>query len=92
MIDIMNSIAAFSSTPKLLNQPTQPQSQTSTFASQMIDVVKQAETAAMGSMQGQVPMQDVVMKIMEAERTFSTAIAIRDKAVSAYLEISRMQI
>jgi flagellar hook-basal body complex protein FliE len=32
------------------------------------------------------------MKVMEAERTFSTAMAIRDKVVGAYLEISRMQI
>ena len=62
------------------------------FASHIFDVMKQAETAAVGGMQGQVPMQDVVMKIMEAERTFSTAMAIRDKAVGAYLEISRMQI
>jgi flagellar hook-basal body complex protein FliE len=62
------------------------------FASHVFDVMKQTEAAAIGGMQGQVPMQDVVIKVMEAERTFSAAMAIRDKAVGAYLEISRMQI
>lgn len=62
------------------------------FASQFLDVLKQSETAAISGMQGQMPMQDVVMKVMEAERVFATAMAVRDKAVSAYLEMSRMQI
>ena len=29
---------------------------------------------------------------MEAERTLQTAVSIRDKAVSAYMELSRMAI
>jgi flagellar hook-basal body complex protein FliE len=92
MIEFVNSISAFNATQKLPQQVNDTSSQGTNFASQLIDVVKQAETAAVGGMQGQLPMQDVVMKVMEAERAFSTAMAIRDKVVGAYLELSRMQI
>ncbi len=92
MLDIITAAIGQSMPLKLAPQSIQKPSGGTDFASQMIDVVKQAETAAVGGMQGQVPMQDVVMKVMEAERMFSTAMAVRDKAVGAYLEISRMQI
>ena len=92
MLDMIASAINLGSATKAMQQPLQKVSGSADFASQMIDVIKQAETAAVGGMQGQVPMQDVVLKVMEAERTFATAMAIRDKAVGAYLEISRMQI
>jgi flagellar hook-basal body complex protein FliE len=72
--------------------PDQTAARGENFASQFLDVLKNAETAAVSGMQGQMPMQDVVMKVMEAERVFATAMAVRDKAVSAYQELSRMQI
>jgi flagellar hook-basal body complex protein FliE len=34
----------------------------------------------------------VVSSVMEAEQSLQTAIAIRDKIVQAYLEISRMPV
>ena len=37
-------------------------------------------------------MQQVVEAVMSAEQTLQAAIAIRDKVVTAYLEISRMAI
>ena len=37
-------------------------------------------------------MQQVVEAVMAAESTLKTAIAIRDKVVNAYQEISRMTI
>lgn len=92
MIDTIVSATGFSSALRPAQQPTQNTTPGSDFASNLLDVVKQAEQAAIGGIQGQVPMQDVVMKVMEAERSFATAMAIRDKAVGAYLEISRMQI
>lgn len=49
------------------------------------------KTAIMG-IQGEASVQQVVQSIMEAERSLNTMIAIRDKVVSAYVEISRMQI
>ena len=92
MIDMITNAAGFAPALKSPQQTAQVTSQSSNFASHFIDAVRQAEALAVGGMQGQVPMQDVVMKVMEAERAFSTAMAIRDKAVGAYLEISRMQI
>lgn len=92
MIDTIVSATGFSSALKPAQQSGHSSAAGADFASNMLDVVKQAEQAAVGGIQGQVPMQDVVMKVMEAERSFAAAMAIRDKAVAAYLEISRMQI
>jgi flagellar hook-basal body complex protein FliE len=39
-----------------------------------------------------LPLQTVVERVMAAERTLQAALAVRDKAVSSYLEVSRMQI
>ncbi len=54
--------------------------------------VRQGEAAAIGGIQGTAPVQQVVEQVLEAERTVQVAIAIRDKLVGAYLEITRMQI
>ncbi|UXN66624.1 flagellar hook-basal body complex protein FliE (plasmid) [Phyllobacterium sp. A18/5-2] len=51
-----------------------------------------AEAISMQSMTGDVPTRDVVNAVMDAEQSLQTAIAIRDKIVQAYLEISRMPI
>ncbi len=51
-----------------------------------------AEAAAIGGIEGTVPLQTVVESVMAAERTLQASVAIRDKIVSSYLEISRMQI
>jgi flagellar hook-basal body complex protein FliE len=75
-------------------QPT-AQNQSSagaSFAENLFDVMRQAESTAIAGINGQIPMQDAVLKVMEAERTFAAAMAIKDKAVNAYLELSRMQI
>ena len=54
--------------------------------------VQQGEAAAIAGVQGNLPLQTVVEKVMAAERTLQAALAVRDKAVGAYQEISRMQI
>lgn len=54
--------------------------------------LKEAEAASIAGMQGTLPMQTVVERVLEAERSLQAALAVRDKLVSAYLEISRMQI
>lgn len=58
----------------------------------MTDKLKNAEAMSISSMTGDVPTREVVNSVMEAEQSLQTAIAIRDKIVQAYLEISRMQI
>ncbi len=61
-------------------------------ATDAIDTMKRGEAAAIAGIEGKVPAQQAVAAVMEAERTLQAAIAIRDKTVGAFLEISRMQI
>jgi flagellar hook-basal body complex protein FliE len=56
------------------------------------ETLRQGEASAIEGIKGTLPIQDVVERVMEAERSLQTAIAFRDKLVSSYLEISRMQI
>ncbi|MBO0660950.1 flagellar hook-basal body complex protein FliE [Jiella sp. MQZ9-1] len=62
------------------------------LASDAVSTVKTAEATSIKGVNGQASTQAVVEAVMDAERTLQTAIAIRDKAVSAYLELSRMAI
>jgi flagellar hook-basal body complex protein FliE len=57
-----------------------------------IGTVRAGEAAAMQGLTGTKPAFQVVDAVMNAQRTLQTAIAIRDKAVAAYQEISRMAI
>lgn len=57
-----------------------------------IDKVKQGEAAAIAGVDGQASVQQVVEAVMQAESSLQTAIAIRDKVVNAYQEVSRMSI
>lgn len=57
-----------------------------------IDKIKAGEATAIAGVDGQASVQQVVEAVMAAESTLKTAIAIRDKVVNAYQEISRMSI
>ena len=54
--------------------------------------VQTGEAAAIQGLQGGMAPYKVVDSIMGAQRTLQSMLAIRDKAVSAYQEISRMAI
>ena len=54
--------------------------------------LKQAESASMRQVAGKGDLIDVVTAIGAAETALDTAVAVRDKVVSAYGEIMRMQI
>ncbi|PWB83129.1 MAG: flagellar hook-basal body protein FliE [Methylocystaceae bacterium] len=58
----------------------------------LVDSLKSGEAAAIAGVEGKASTQQVVDTIMSAERTLQTAVAVRDRAVSAYQEISRMAI
>jgi len=60
--------------------------------SQTVSQVQVAEQAAIDGLHRKVPVQEVVEKVMTAEQSLQAAIAVRDKVVAAYLEISRMNI
>lgn len=54
--------------------------------------LKTAETNSVGGMLGKVSTREVVDSMMTAERSLQTAISLRDKLVSAFLDITKMQI
>ena len=62
------------------------------MATDAVDTVKNAEAVSISGVKGEASVQQVVEAVMSAEQTLQTAIAIRDKAVAAYMEISRMTI
>ncbi len=51
-----------------------------------------AENLSVQALNGETDARQVVDAVMSAERSLQTAIAIRDKIVTAYLEVSRMSI
>jgi len=57
-----------------------------------VSELKQGEAAAISGMTGKLSVQEVVEAVMSAEKTLQTALAVRDKVVAAYQEISRMAI
>lgn len=56
------------------------------------DSMKSAETKSMDGMLGKATTREVVEAVMSADQTLQTAMAFRDKIVSAYLEIVKMPI
>lgn len=57
-----------------------------------VDKLKIAETKAKGSVTGEVSMEDLAVAVANAEMSLKTAIAIRDKLVTAFQDIIRMPI
>jgi Flagellar hook-basal body protein len=57
-----------------------------------VDSLKAGEAAAISGVEGKVPVQQVVEAVMNAEQSLHAAIAIRDKAVSAYQALTQMAI
>ncbi len=57
-----------------------------------ISTLKSGEQTAVAGVRGQATTQQVVEAVMAAEQTLQASIAIRDKVVASYLEISRMTI
>jgi flagellar hook-basal body complex protein FliE len=58
----------------------------------MVDNLRAAETQSFKAVSGDANTREVVDALMSAEQSLQTALAIRDKLVTAYLEVSRMQI
>jgi len=56
------------------------------------DSLKTAETKSIDGILGKASTREVVDAVMSADQTLQTAMAFRDKIVSAYLEIVKMPI
>ncbi len=57
-----------------------------------IDGLSKAEALSMDALRGNATTREVADAVMKAEQSLQVAIAVRDKVVTAYLEISRMSI
>ena len=61
-------------------------------ASDVIGTIKNGEATAIAHVTGGASTQQIVEAVMAAEQALQTAISVRDRAVAAYQEISRMTI
>jgi len=59
---------------------------------QGVEIGRSAEAASTSAMLGQGGVTEAVMAISKAELTLQTAVAVRDRVVSAYQDIMRMPI
>jgi flagellar hook-basal body complex protein FliE len=62
------------------------------MATDTAHALKAGEATALAGINGQASPSEVVQAVMTTEQTLQSAIAIRDKVVAAFLELSHMQI
>ncbi len=62
------------------------------LANETVATIKDGESAAIAGVHGKASTVQVVDAVMAAERSLQTMIAVRDKFVGAYQEISKMAI
>jgi flagellar hook-basal body complex protein FliE len=61
-------------------------------ATKTVDTMRNAEQVSIDALKGNADTRQVADAVMSAQQALQTAVAIRDKIVSAYLDISRMSI
>jgi flagellar hook-basal body complex protein FliE len=61
-------------------------------ATDLSSTTKTAEKMSLAGISRQAELVDVVTAVTNAEMTLETVIAVRDKVISAYQEVMRMQI
>jgi flagellar hook-basal body complex protein FliE len=61
-------------------------------AGNAVGSLEHAQAVSIDALQGKGDTREVVDAVMNAQETLSAAIAIRDKIVAAYLDVSRMSI
>ncbi|CDZ44327.1 flagellar hook-basal body complex protein FliE [Neorhizobium galegae] len=62
------------------------------MATDTMNSLKGAESMSFKAIQGKANTREVVDAVLEAQQSLQTAMALRDKIVSAYLEVTKMQI
>ncbi|MCK8780145.1 flagellar hook-basal body complex protein FliE [Rhizobium sp. NTR19] len=62
------------------------------MATDTMTSLKGAEAMSFKAIQGKANTREVVDAVLEAQQSLQTATALRDKIVSAYLDITKMQI
>lgn len=61
-------------------------------ASSAYDQLRQAESVSLAGLNGRASAQEVTQAVMAAELTLQTGVAVRDRAIAAYQDITRMPI
>lgn len=89
MIDPISTTASLTASATTAARPV---SQAAETARAFANDLARAEGVAAQGLVGQVGAREVAETVMQAERSLQTAIAVRDKIVSSFLEISRMAI
>lgn len=64
----------------------------SKMSADTFDSVKKAEQLSVDGLKGNADVQSVVQAVMTAQENLQTALAVRDKAVAAFTEVSHMAI
>ena len=62
------------------------------MTTQAVDNLKNAESASFAGIKGTMNTREVVDAVMQADQSLQTVMAVRDKVVSAFLDITKMQI
>lgn len=62
------------------------------LGAQAVGGLKEAEAQSIAALSGKGSAREVVEAVMSAEHSLQIAVGVRDKIVSAYLELSRMAI
>ncbi len=62
------------------------------MATNTMNNLKTAEVTSFAGIKGTATTREVVDAVLAAEQSLQTALALRDKIVSAYLDITKMQI
>lgn len=64
----------------------------SNMAGEAVGNLRQAEKASFDGIKGKISTREVVDAVMQADQSLQTVMAVRDKIVSAFLDITKMQI
>ena len=64
----------------------------SSLGNDFAQTIEKAESTSLAGIKGEATAYEVASSVMEAEQMLRMTVAVRDKMVQAYLEISRMQI
>ena len=87
-----NSLVGAPQTPKVSGNGDTFSSILSTFTKDAVDKMKTSESTSIAGLQGNATTQSVVESVMQAQEALQTALAVRDKTVAAFQDVTRMAI
>ena len=72
--------------------PSDFSSMVAKLSNETVDKLNTSETMSIAGISGKATTQSVVQAVISAQEALQTAVAVRDKAVSAFQEVTRMSI